>query len=286
MHMKKTIMIGAACVASLAMSLPAMAEATLAKIKSSGTINLGYRENSMPFSFVGEDKQPRGYSVDLCKVVADDVAKQLNLPKLDVRWVLVTAQNRFDALKNGQIDLECGNTTQTLSRRADFDFSVMTFVDGAGMLFRAGEGPKSVEELKSQRVAVVSGTTTEKTLDALVKAAKLGVTLLKVSDHDTALQALIDKTATAYAADRTVLITTALVRGRGQAFDVSDMQFSYEPYGLMMRRDADFRLAVDRSLAHLYRSGDFSPILKRWFEPLGNLGDVLKAMFLLGGIPE
>lgn len=286
MHMKKTIMIGAACVASLAMSLPAMAEATLAKIKSSGTINLGYRENSMPFSFVGEDKQPRGYSVNLCKVVADDVAKQLNLPKLDVRWVLVTAQNRFEALKNGQIDLECGNTTQTLSRRADFDFSVMTFVDGAGMLFRAGEGPKSVEELKEQRVAVVSGTTTEKTLDALVAASKLGVTLLKVSDHDTALQALIDKTATAYAADRTVLITTALVRGRGQAFDVSDMQFSYEPYGLMMRRDADFRLAVHRSLAHLYRSGDFSPILKRWFEPLGNLGEVLKAMFLLGGIPE
>lgn len=286
MHMKKTIMIGVACVASLAMSLPAMAEATLAKIKSSGTINLGYRENSMPFSFVGEDKQPRGYSVDLCKVVADDVAKQLNLPKLDVRWVLVTAQNRFEALKNGQIDLECGNTTQTLSRRADFDFSVMTFVDGAGMLFRAGEGPKSVDELKSQRVAVVSGTTTEKTLDALVATAKLGVTLLKVSDHDTALQALIDKTATAYAADRTVLITTALVRGRGQAFDVSDMQFSYEPYGLMMRRDADFRLAVDRSLAHLYRSGNFSPILKRWFEPLGNLGDVLKAMFLLGGLPE
>jgi ABC-type amino acid transport substrate-binding protein len=286
MHMKKTIMIGAACMASVAMSLPAMAEATLAKIKSSSTINMGYRENSMPFSFVGEDKQPRGYSVDLCKVVADDVAKQLNLPKLDVRWVLVTAQNRFEALKNGQIDLECGNTTQTLSRRADFDFSVMTFVDGAGMLFRAGEGPKSVEELKEQRVAVVTGTTTEKTLDALVKAAKLGVTLLKVSDHDTALQALIDKTATAYAADRTVLITTALVRGHGQAFDVSDMQFSYEPYGLMMRRDADFRLAVDRSLAHLYRSGDFSPIVKRWFEPLGNLGEVLKAMFLLGGLPE
>lgn len=286
MHMKKTIMISAACVASLTMSLPAMAEATLAKIKSSGAINLGYRENSMPFSFVGEDKQPRGYSVDLCKVVADDVAKQLNLPKLDVRWVPVTAQTRFDALKNGQIDLECGNTTQTLSRRADFDFSVMTFVDGAGMLFRAGEGPKSIEDLKNQRVAVVAGTTTEKTLDALVAAAKLGVTLLKVSDHDTALQALIDKTATAYAADRTVLITTALVRGKGQAFDVSDMQFSYEPYGLMMRHDKDFRLAVDRSLAHLYRSGNYAPIVKRWFEPLGNLGEVLKAMFLLGGLPE
>lgn len=286
MRMKKTIMIGAACVASLAVALPALAETTLAKIKRSGTITLGYRENSMPFSFVSDDRQPRGYSVDLCKVVANDVAQQLKLAKIDVRWVPVTAQNRFDVLKNGQIDLECGNTTQTLARRADFDFSVMTYVDGAGMLFRQGEGPKLMEEMKGQRVAVVAGTTTEKTLESLVGADKLGISLIKVADHDAALKAVTDKTASAYAADRTVLITTALVRGQGQGFDVSDMQFSYEPYGLTMRRDADFRLAVDRSLARLYRSGNFAPILKHWFEPLGNPGDVLKVMFLLNGLPE
>jgi ABC-type amino acid transport substrate-binding protein len=116
--------------------------------------------------------------------------------------------------------------------------------------------------------------------------AKLGVILLKVKDHDAALTALKDKAATAYAADRTVLVSTALVRGEGQSFELSEVQFTYEPYGLTMLRDADFRLAVDRTLSRLYRSGEINPILKRWFEPFGDPGEVLKAMFLLNGLPE
>lgn len=283
---KRTLLL-AGLAASFAIATTAMAaESTLANIKQTGTLKLGYRENSIPFSFVGDDKQPRGYSVDLCRIVAEDIGKQLNLPKLDVRWLPVTAQSRFEALKSGEIDLECGNTTQTLSRRADFDFSLMTFIDGAGLLFRAGEAPASLEAVKGQRVAVVSGTTTEKALDDLVKSGKLGIVLIKVADHDAALKALQDKTATAYAADRTVLITTAVIRGQGQAFELANLQFTYEPYGLTMRRDADFRLAVDRTLARLYRSGEIGPILKRWFEPLGKPGDALQAMFLLNGLPE
>ncbi|EXI72645.1 MAG TPA: amino acid ABC transporter substrate-binding protein [Candidatus Accumulibacter phosphatis] len=284
--LKRTLLL-AGVAASLALAVPVSAsESVLAKIKQSGTLKLGYRENSIPFSFIGDDKQPRGYSVDLCRIVADDIGKQLNVPKLDVRWVPVTAQTRFTALKSGEIDLECGNTTQTLSRRADFDFSLMTFVDGAGLLFREGETPTSVEALKGQRVAVVSGTTTEKTLNELIRAGKLDILLIKVADHDAAINALTNKTATAYAADRTVLITTALIRGKGQPFALAEMQFSYEPYALMMRRDDDFRLAVDRTLARLYRSGEIGPIVKRWFEPFGKPGDALQAMFLLNGLPE
>ena len=285
-YMKKTILVGAALAAALTLSVPVSAETTLEKIKYSGTIKLGYRENSIPFSFVGDDKQPHGYSVDLCRIVADDIGRELGLAKLDVRWVLVTAKGRFNALKHGDIDLECGNTTQTLSRRVDFDFSVMTFIDGAGLLFRAGEKPASLDDIKGQRVAVVTGTTTEKVLDELVNGAKLGVRLIKVEDHDDAIKALNDKTATAYAADRTVLITTALVHGQGKNFDLGDVQFTYEPYALTMRRDADMRLAVDRSLSRLYRSGEIGPVLKRWFEPLGAPGDMLKAVFLLNGLPE
>ena len=285
--MIKLSLLLAGLAASFAVAMPAMAaESALATIKQSGTLKLGYRENSMPFSFVGDDKQPRGYSVDLCRVVAEDLGKQLGLAKLDVRWVPVTAQSRFEALKSGAIDIECGNTTQTLSRRADFDFSLMTFVDGAGLLFRDGEAPSSTEAIKGQRVAVVAGTTTEKTLEDLIRTGKLGVLLIKVADHDAALKALTDKTATAYAADRTVLITTALVRGQGQTFALATVQFSYEPYGLAMRRDADLRLAVDRTLARLYRTGEISPILRRWFEPFGKPNDALQAMFLINGLPE
>ena len=193
---KRTLLL-AGLAASFAIATTAMAaESTLANIKQTGTLKLGYRENSIPFSFVGDDKQPRGYSVDLCRIVAEDIGKQLDLPKLDVRWVPVTAQSRFEALKSGAIDIECGNSTQTLSRRADFDFSVMTFVDGAGLLFREGEVPSSIEAIKAQRVAVVAGTTTEKTLENLIATGKLGVLLLKVADHDAALKALQDRTAT------------------------------------------------------------------------------------------
>lgn len=284
MHLKT--LLGAALIATLSFAGAAAAEATLDQIKSSKTIRLGYREGSIPFSFVGDDKQPRGYSIDLCKIVADDVAQQLKLDKLDVQWVPVTAQSRFDALKSGKIDLECGNSTQTLSRRAEFDFSVMTFVDGAGLLFRKGEIPTHSDHLTGQRIVVVAGTTTEKALENLGASAKLGAGLIRVADHLAALKALADNQATAYAADRTVLITTALASGHANLFELSSAQFTYEPYGLMMRRDADFRLAVDRSLARLYRSGEIVPVFQRWFQPLGNPGELVKAMFMLNGLPE
>lgn len=284
--MSRKTLLAAALIAGLSFVGPAAAASTLEQIKSSNTIRLGYRENSIPFSFVGEDKQPRGFTVDLCKIVANDVAKQLNIEKLDIKWVPVTAQSRFDALKDGKIDLECGNSTQTLSRRAEFDFSVMTFVDGAGLLFRKGEIPATSDHLTGQRIVVVSGTTTEKALESLGASAKLGAGLIRVADHDAALKALADKKATAYAADRTILITTALASGHAKEFELSHAQFTYEPYGLMMRRDADFRLAVDRSLARLYRTGEVGPVLQRWFEPLGNPGELVKVMFLLNGLPE
>lgn len=286
--MLRRTLLAAALAAGCTIAIPpaAASEPVLTKIKHSGTIRLGYRENSPPFSFVGADKEPRGYSVDLCRIVAEDIGKQLNLPKIELRWLPVTAQSRFAALKSGDIDLECGNTTQTLARRAEFDFSLMTFIDGAGLLFRQGETPASQEALKGQRIAVVSGTTTEQTLEQLIQAGKLDFRLIRVGDHDAALAALRDRTASAYAADRTVLITTALVKGQGDAFELAGVQFTYEPYGLTMRRDADFRLAVDRTLARLYRSGEIGPLLERWFAPLGKPGDALQVMFLVNGLPE
>lgn len=285
--MHKQLASGLALIATLACAAPATAaDSTLTQIEQSKTIRLGYRENSAPFSFLGDDKQPQGYSIDLCKVVTGDLAKQLKLDKLAIQWVPVSAQDRFDAVKSGKIDLECGNTTQTLSRRADFDFSLMTYVDGAGLLFRKGGIPKGTDHLTGQRIAVVAGTTTEQALAQLGAAAKLGATLVRVPDHNAGLKALMDKQADAYAADRTVLVTTALIGGQGTDFELSPVQFTYEPYGLMMRPDHDFRLAVDRSLARLYRTGEVSPILQRWFGQLGNPGEVLKVMFLLNGLPE
>ena len=264
----------------------AAADSALDRIKSSKTLNLGYRETSVPFSFIGADKQPQGYSVDLCKVIADDLAKELKIEKLDVRWVPLNAQNRFEAVKSGKVDIECGNTTQTLGRRAEFDFSIMTYADGASLLFRKGGIPVGSDHLTGQRIAVVAGTTTEKALEALGASARLGATLVPMPNHEAAIKALTGGTVTAYAADRTVLMTIALGTGGPAAFDLSPIQFTYEPYGLMMRPDQGLRLAVDRSLARLYRSGAIAPIFQRWFGQLGAPGEGFKMMFLLNALPE
>lgn len=273
-------LIGLLCV----VNLPARAEAVLDNILKTGTLKLGYREQSPPFSFLGPDQRPQGYSIDLCKSVASEVARKIGQRSLEIKWVAVDANNRFDALKNGDIDLLCGNTTHTLTRRAEFDFSLMIFVDGAGLLYRMGEQPKTAQDMRGLRFVVVEGTTTAATLDKLVASSRLGAQLLRARDHEAALAMLREKHAEAYAADRTVLIATALKEG-GQ-YELSPAQFNYEPYGLAFRRDADLRLLVDRTLARLYRSGEIEMIMGHWFAQIGHLTPALEAMIQLNALPE
>jgi len=272
------------CVFILFASFPAKAEAVLDKILMSGVVKLGYREQSPPFSFAGPDNHPQGYSIDLCKLVVAEIASKSGKHSIEVKWVPVDAKNRFEALKQGRIDMLCGNTTHTLARRANFDFSLTTFVDGAGLLYRLGEQPKTEKDMRGLRFVVVEGTTTETTLAKLVAASRLGAQLLRVKDHEEALALLRDRRADAYSADRTVLITTALLEG-GQ-YELSTVQFNYEPYGLAFRRDADLRLLVDRALAGLYRNGEIEMIMERWFAKIGYLTPALEAMIQLNALPE
>ena len=134
---------------------------TLQKISNSGAIVLGHRDASPPFSFLDDKKQPAGYSVDLCLRIVEAVKTKLGRPDLTVKYVPVSAENRFDKVADGTVDLECGNTTHTLSGREHVDFTLTTFITGAGLLLPAGSGIKSVGELGGKRVAVVQGTTTE-----------------------------------------------------------------------------------------------------------------------------
>jgi ABC-type amino acid transport substrate-binding protein len=280
----KRLLTAVICVALCGASLPGRAEVVLDNILKSGTLKLGYREQSPPFSFLGPDQRPQGYSIDLCKSVASEIARKIGQRALEIKWVAVDANNRFDALKKGDIDLLCGNTTQTLARRAEFDFSLMTFVDGAGLLYRRGEQPKTEQDMRGLRFVVVEGTTTEATLDKLVASSRLGAQLLRARDHDAALATLREKRAEAYAADRTVLIATALKEG-GQ-YELSPAQFNYEPYGLAFRRDTDLRLLIDRTLARLYRNGEIEMIMGHWFAQIGHLTPALEAMIQLNALPE
>ena len=262
-------------------------QGTLKKIKDSGTITLGYREQSVPFSFKGSDGTPAGYSVDLCKSVATAVQQQLKLQKLDVKWVPVTVDTRMQAVVNGTIDLECGSTTNTLSRQEQVDFSNMIFVDGGSLLVKTTGKLASFQDFGGKKIGVIPGTTTETALKAALQKALVNAQITPVKDHREGLTGVEGGTLDAYASDRVILIGLAVTAQDPSQFAIADTYLSYEPYGLMLRRgDAAFRLTVNRALAQLYRSGEVLQIYGRWFGKLGQPGNLLVAMYALNALPE
>ena len=237
-------------------------DGTLKNIKATSTLNLGYLESAPPFSLTGPDNKPAGYSIDLCTRVASAIQKQLEV-NLKLNWVAVTPENRMRMVEEGKIDLECGTTTATLSRQEKVDFSLMTFVDGGSLLIRADSPLRSLSDLAGKRVAVIPGTTTEGALARYLKEAFVTIQQVPVKDHVEGRNAVENKTVEAYASDSAILIGLALTAKDPKQFDLADGLFSYEPYGFMMRRnDPAFRLAVNRALAALYRSGDIGRDLR------------------------
>jgi ABC-type amino acid transport substrate-binding protein len=262
-------------------------QGTLQRIAQSKTIRLGYLKEGVPFSFAEQQGKPVGYTIDLCIRVAAGIQQQLGLPALDVQWVEVTSANRFDRVIDGTIDLECGTSTNTVARQKTVDFSLMIWVDGASFLVKADHPARRLADLAGKKIAVMSGTTTEQALRAALAKASLSVEIVPVKEHLDGLNALDRGTADAYASDRTVLVGLALAIGNQMPVALAEEQFSYEPYGLVLRRnDADFKQAVNRVLAQLYRTAAVIEIYDRWFGKLGKPSGLLVAMYALNGLPE
>jgi ABC-type amino acid transport substrate-binding protein len=260
---------------------------TLKKVKDTGVLTIGYRENALPFSFKGSDGNPAGYSVDLCKEIAVAVQQDLKLASLAVQWKPVTPEGRVDAVADGTVDIECGSTTASLSRQEKVDFTLMTFVDGSTLLTVEGAGIRTVADLAGKRVGVVSGTTTERVLADFLRQQSIAATVVPVKDHDEGLVGLQTSKLEAYASDRTLLVGLVLqARGTARYALVSD-DLSYEPYAFMVRRDdSAFRLVANRALARIYRSGAIGAIYAKWFGPLGKPTPALVLMYALQGLPE
>jgi glutamate/aspartate transport system substrate-binding protein len=274
----------------LAATAPAAAQEirpTLDKVKETGGIHLGYRETSRPFSFVGADGKPAGYSVDLCLQVVDGIRQSSNRPDLKVTWVAVTPADRIPKLVKGTIDLECGSTTITFSRMEEVAFSHMIFVDGGSLLATAESGINTVKDLGGKRVGVVPNTTTEKALAAALKNASVQATVVTVSEHGDGLRGLEEGRFDAYASDR-LLLAGLLTSARDPAkLKLSTEFFSYEPYALMLRRgDNSFQANVNRTLSHLYRSGGLVQIYERWFGSFAAASPLVKALYLLHSWPD
>jgi polar amino acid transport system substrate-binding protein/glutamate/aspartate transport system substrate-binding protein len=263
----------------------ALAADTLARIAETGTLRIGFRADAAPYSYRTVSGEPAGYIVDLCREVANSVKASRQLPKLAIDYVEVTAANRFDVLREGKIDLLCEPTSMTMSRRAVVDFSLPTFIDGAGVLFRTGQ-VHGLEDLRGKRIGVLAGTTTEETLRATLGQLDIKATIVPTSDHPAGVKRLTNGEIDAYFADRGIL-NYLLVNSRDPAgLKISDQYFTFETYALALPRGDDvFRLLVDATLAELYRTDRIKKIYARSFGTFPP-DQFINALFVINGLPR
>jgi glutamate/aspartate transport system substrate-binding protein len=261
---------------------------TLKRINDSGEINLGYRKDQTPLSFDSGSNRPAGYSVELCNLIATAVKQELGRTDIIVKYHPVNADNRFSEIQSGKIDLLCGATTKTLSRSEIVGFTQPTFVTGGALLSRIDTEIDGVEDLSGKRVAVVSSTTTIKSLSDAIAQLDIDAEVIPVDSTDAGMALLDQKKVDAFAADQVVLIGQVISRGGREKYSLSKEIFSFEPFALALPRgDADFQLVADRVLSGLNRSGAILKIYKRWFGSFGKeLPGALTALYQLNSTPE
>lgn len=276
---------------SIATVLPAAAEdftGTLAKVAESGVITIGHRESSVPFAYLDENQQPIGYSIDLCMKIVEKVSETVG-KDLEVRYVPVNPKTRLALMANGTIDLECGSTTNKLSRQEQVEYLATTFVTGTKLMVRKDSGISSVADLAGKAVALAQGTTNELAVKAAIEELGLeDVKVLPVRDHAEGMLSLETDRVDVYATDHILLYGLMSKSKTPDDFEVVGDFLSYDPYGLMVRRnDSAFELVGKAALAEVFRTGEIMEIYAKWFDPLGvPATPLLEASFALNALPE
>ena len=244
---------------------PETLSGTLAKVRGSGTIAIGYRASSVPFSFLNARQEPVGYSISLCRELVTAIEDAVHR-SLAIRWVPVTSDNRLDAVENGTVDLECGSTTNNLERQKRVSFSPTIFVSGTKVLVRRGSPVRSFRDLAGRRVAVTAGTTNEKALRDLSQRFALAIDLRAVRDHADGFALLKGGQADAFATDDVLLYGLVAQEGAKADYEVVGDYLSYDPYGIVYRKDdAQLAKVIDDAFRVLAQDGEIERQYKRWF---------------------
>jgi glutamate/aspartate transport system substrate-binding protein len=268
---------------------------TLKKIDEAGEIVVGHRETSIPFSWIDSDGgDPKGYSIDLCMRVVDAVKERLGKPDLGVRFVPVTPQTRIPLMANGTIDLECGSTTDKLSRREQVSYLPVTFITGTKLLVKKDSRVSELADLEGKRIALAQGTTNERVIKAAIEEQGLDIDVLNVKDHGEGFLSLETDRVDAYSTDHILLLGLITRAKQPQDYAVVGDFLSYDPYAIMVRRDdSEFQLLGTKVLADLFRSGEIREIYAKWFEPFPTSEDVVEpptpllvAAWMLNALPE
>jgi len=262
-------LFAASVACSLALS-PAFAQElgpTLQKIKETGTISLGHRESSIPFSYYDDKQQVVGYSYELQMKAVDAVKKKLNLPSVQVKLTPVISQNRIPLVQNGSIDLECGSTTNNLDRQKQVSFSNSLFIVGTRLLTKKNSGIKDFPDLKGKNVVTTAGTTSERLIRALNDEKKMGMSIISAKDHGESFLTLESGRAVAFMMDDALLAGEMAKARNPNDWHIVGTPQSEEAYGCMLRKDdPQFKKVVDDAIAQTMKSGEAEKLFKKWFQ--------------------
>lgn len=267
---------------------PAFAEGTLEKIARTGEFVIGYRTDASPLSYHNAAGAPSGYSVDMCQRIAAAVKSHLGNQDIKVVFREIAADERISAVVNGEIDIECGSTTITLSRQEKVDFSLPTFATGATVISLVSSGINSMSDLSGKKVGVAQGTTTIAKLEAHFEANLIDAEIVILPNRKEGMSRLNVGSIDALASDQIVLIGQIIEALNPRQYALMNDIFSYEPYGFPVRRnDADFRLVVNRAISQVYRSGQHADMFYKWIGRTGvQVPPILAALYQLNTIPE
>lgn len=291
------VLFGLVLAGALALA-PALAQeltGTLKKIRDSGTVTIGYRASSIPFSYLNAGGRPIGYSIDVCLEIVDDARDALGIDDVKIEYVPVTPENRIDMVASGKVDLECGSTTSNLERQKRVAFSPVIFVSGTKLMVRRPVKIRSYLDLKGKTVAVTSGTTNQAAMKVLSDKRKLDIRFVVAKDHAESF-ALVEKGGVdAFATDDALLYGLIARSGHAADFQVVGDFLSYEPYGIMYRKgDPEFDAVVKGAFERLATSRELEQNYNKWF--LRKLPDgerlnlpmsaQLRSIFEILGLPQ
>ena len=239
---------------------------TLKKIKDTGTITIGHRESSIPFSYLDDKQQPVGYAMDLCAKVVDAVKAELKMPNLKVAYQPVTSANRIPLLQNGTIDMECGSTTNSVERQKQVAFGPTYFVVNISAAVKKDSGIKTFADLNGKTVASTSGTTSIPLLRGYEKAKGIDFKELQAKDHAESMQLVASDRAQAFIMDDILLAGQIANQPNPGQYMILQESLRTEPYSMMLRReDPQFKALVDRAVGNVYKSGEIDKIYAKWF---------------------
>jgi ABC-type amino acid transport substrate-binding protein len=240
---------------------------TLKKIKDSGSITIAHREASVPFSYVDEQKRPLGYAIDICLKVVDAIKTELRMPRIEVKYLPISAAQRLPSIKEGKADLECGNTTNTPDRRKEVGFAIPYYIAGGRVMVKGPTPPRDFSELSGRRIVSNAKSTYERLITERNEKFSARITFVAAKDNEESFKLLNDGGADGWMTDDVILFVNRAQAAKPTDYSISAKLLTVEPLAIMFRKD-DMQLAevVNKEVRRIMQSGEIHGIYKKWFQ--------------------